>query len=141
MKVKDAMSKHVEFVGPETKLGECARKMRQLDIGALPVRKNGKIVGIITDRDICCRAVGEVGDGRDPTTLEAKEIMTGVVASCFDDDDCVDAAHLMMEKHLRRLAVMDRKHALVGVLSVDDIARYSHNLAGEILDAAAPEPH
>ncbi len=82
-----------------------------------------------------------MGDGRDPMKLEAKEIMTKAVASCFDDDDCVDAARLMTAKHLRRLAVMDRGHALVGVLSVDDIARYSHDLAGEVIEAAAPESH
>ena len=141
MQVKDAMSKKVEFVGPETRLRECARKMRLLSIGVLPVRDNGKIIGFITDRDICCRAVGEVGDIRDPTTLTAKEIMTRTVASCFDDDDCTKAARLMKAKHLRRLAVMDHQQAMVGLLSVDDLARFYPTLAGEVLESAAPRAH
>jgi CBS domain-containing protein len=138
MLVKDAMSTHVESVTPNTTVQECARKMRQTDIGALPVWENGQMIGIVTDRDICCRTVG---DGRDPATMTAQEVMTREVASCFDDEDCGNAARLMKTKHLRRLAVMDRKQKIVGLLSVDDIARYSHDLAGEVLEAAAPRPH
>lgn len=138
MLVKEAMSSHIDFVSPESTLQECARKMRQTNIGALPVQQNGKLIGIVTDRDICCRAVG---DGRDPATMKAREIMTSEVSSCFDDQDCTEAAGLMKEKHLRRLAVTDRKQQLVGLLSVDDIARFSHELAGDVLASAAPWPH
>lgn len=138
MLVKDAMSAHVDFITPDTTLEECARKMRESNIGALPVRQNGKLIGIVTDRDICCRAVG---DGRDPATMKVQEIMTGEISSCFDDQDCTEAARLMKEKHLRRLAVTDRKQELVGLLSVDDLARCSHELAGDVLEAAAPWPH
>jgi CBS domain-containing protein len=67
--------------------------------------------------------------------------MTVDVASCFDDDDCTDAAQVMETKHVRRLAVFNRKNAVVGLLSVDDLARYSPALAGRVLDAASPWPH
>jgi CBS domain-containing protein len=139
MLVKDAMSTKVETVAPDTTLQECARKMRRMDIGALPVWSDGSLVGMVTDRDICCRAVG---DGRDPAIVTARDVMSKNIASCYDDEDCTDAARTMRAKHLHRLVVMDRKKkAMVGLLSVDDVARYSHDLAGEILEAAAPWPH
>jgi CBS domain-containing protein len=138
MFVKDAMSSYLESVAPDTTVQECARKMRKADIGMIPVRENGKLIGIVTDRDVCCRAVG---DGRDPATMKVREIMTSEVASCFEDQDCAEAAKLMKAKRLRRLTVMDRGQKVVGLLSVDDLARYSHELAGEVLEAAAPWPH
>jgi Mg/Co/Ni transporter MgtE len=59
----------------------------------------------------------------------------------FEDQDCKEAARMMKNKGLRRLTVMDRQHVTVGILSVDDLARCSHDLAGEVLEAAAPWPH
>jgi CBS domain-containing protein len=138
MLVKEAMSTHVEAVAPTTTVRECARKMNQLDIGALPVSENGQLVGIVTDRDICCRSVVS---GRDPASMTARDIMTGDVSSCFEDQDCSEAARLMQEKHVRRLMVLNRSRAMVGTFSVDDLARYSHDLAGAVLEAAAPWPH
>lgn len=138
MLIKEAMSTHVEAIAPNTTVRDCARKMDQLDVGALPVSENGRLVGMVTDRDICCRTVVS---GRDPGTMTAREIMTGNVASCFEDQDCAEAAHLMQEKHVRRLTVMNRNRAMVGIFSVDDLARYSHDLAGAVLEAAAPWPH
>ena len=138
MLVKEAMSTHVASITPDTTVRECARKMRKTDVGALPVWEDGQLVGIVTDRDVCCRAVG---DGRDPESITAREIMTSQTASCFEDQDCADAAQIMKAQRLRRLAVMSRTQKMVGLLSVDDLARYSHDLAGEILEAAAPWPH
>lgn len=138
MLVKDAMSTHIESAAPDTSVQECARKMRQTDVGALAVQENGRLIGIVTDRDVCCRAVG---DNRDPATMKAREVMTTNISSCFEDQDCAEAARLMKEKHLRRLAVNNRQQELVGLLTVDDLARYSHRWAGEILEAAAPWPH
>ena len=138
MLIKEAMSTHVEAVAPTTTVRECARKMTQLDIGALPVFDNGRLVGMVTDRDVCCRTIVS---GRDPGTATAREIMTGEVAFCFEDQDCAEAARLMQDKHVRRLTVMNRDRAMVGIFSVDDLARYSHDLAGTVLEAAAPWPH
>jgi CBS domain-containing protein len=138
MLIKETMSSKVETVSPNTSVQQCALMMRRMDIGALPVWENGQLLGIVTDRDVCCRAVG---DGRDPAAVEVREIMSRDLSSCYEDDDCVEAARLMKEKHLRRLPVINRQHALVGMVSVDDLARYSHDLAGEILELAAPWPH
>jgi CBS domain-containing protein len=138
MRVKEAMSTMVETVSPNTSIHECARRMRRMDIGALPVWENGKPVGMVTDRDICCRVVG---DSRDPASLTARDIMTSDVNACSEEDDCVEAARLMQRNRQRRLIVLDNAKKLVGLLSVDDIARYSHDLAGEVLEASSPWPH
>lgn len=138
MLVKECMSAKIETVAPEAPLQECAQKMRDLDIGSLAVWEDGKLAGIVTDRDICCRAVAE---GRDIAATFARDVMSEDVACCFDDYDYEVAAHLMESKHLRRLAVMDRENRMVGILTVDDLARHSHILAGEVVSAAAPAAH
>jgi len=138
MLVKEAMSTKIETIAPKTTVRECARKMNQMDIGLLAVWEDGKLIGVLTDRDICCRAVA---GGRDPATATARDIMTRDAASCFEDQDCTEAARIMEQKHVRRLTVMNHKNAMVGLLSVDDLARYSHDLAGEVLEAASPWHH
>lgn len=135
MLVKEIMSPKVETVGPDLSVQESARKMRELNVGSLPVWDNSKLIGMVTDRDISCRAVA---DGRDPAKTKVREIMTKNITTCFDDQDCADAAKLMEDKHIRRLAVLNRDKAMVGFLSVDDLARCSHELAGEVLEAARP---
>jgi predicted transcriptional regulator len=138
MRVKEVMSTHLETVAPRTTIQECARRMDQAGVGAVQVWDEGKPVGLVTDRDICCRAVGL---GKGPMETTVGEIMTRRVTSCFDDDDCTEAARLMRSKGVRRLIVTNRKEVMVGILSVDDLARCSHQLAGEVLESVAPWPH
>ncbi len=138
MLVREVMSAHLETIAPGATIQECAKKMSQLGVGALPVWQDGQPVGVITDRDICCRAIGA---GKDPAKTPVRAIMTGAMASCFEDQDCQDAARLMKEKGVRRLTVVDHNRAMVGVLSVDDLARCSHDLAGDVLETVAPWPH
>jgi CBS domain-containing protein len=138
MLVKDVMSTRIEAIAPTATVRECARKMDQVGVGLLPVSQNGKLVGVVTDRDICCNVVAS---GRDPATVTAREIMQSDVASCFEDQDCTEAARLMEDKGVRRLPVINRQQAMVGLLSVDDLARCSHDLAGQVLEAVAPWPH
>ncbi len=135
MLVKEVMTAKVESVEPGLSLRETAGKMRDMNIGSMPVWENGKMIGMITDRDICCRAVAE---GRDLAATKVREIMSKDVTYCFDDQDCSEAAHVMGDKHIRRLAVFNRNKAMVGFLSVDDLARCSHDLAGDVLEAASP---
>lgn len=138
MLVKECMSTKIETVAPDLPIQECASKMRDLAIGSLAVCEDGKLIGMVTDRDICCRAVA---DGREIATTIARDIMSQDVASCFEDYSYEEAAHLMESKHLRRLAVMNRDNRMVGILSVDDVARHSQILAGEVVKAAAPAAH
>ncbi len=138
MLVREVMSTRLETIAPATTVQECAKKMTQLGVGVLPVWQDGQPVGVVTDRDICCRAVGA---GKDPAKTPVRAVMTDKVTNCFDDQDCKEAARLMKDKGVRRLTVVDRKQAMVGVLSVDDLARCSHDLAGEVLEAVAAWPH
>ena len=138
MQVKDVMSTRLETVAPRTTILDCASRMDHAGVGALQVWEDGQPVGLITDRDICCRVVAL---GKDPRSTPVGEIMTKQVTSCFEDQDCTEAAGLMRDKGVRRLIVLSRKQAMVGILSVDDLARCSHDLAGEVLEAVAPWPH
>jgi CBS domain-containing protein len=138
MLVKEAMSTNIEAVGPGTTAQECASKMDRSGIGLLPVWQDGGLIGVVTDRDICCRVVA---GGRDPAKTTAREIMTAGAASCFEDEDCTEAARVMEKRNVRRLMVLNRNKAMVGLLSVDDLARFSPDLAGKVLEAASPWPH
>ena len=133
MKVKELMTKKVEFTTPTTTTKEAAHMMYDLHVGVLPVMEGDRLVGIITDRDICCKVVA-TGHGAGWTLVE--EVMTKDVATCFDDQNVGDATKVMIENHVRRLAVIDHKNTMVGLLSVDDLARSSHDMASSVLEAS-----
>ncbi len=135
MKVQEIMTTTVESIAPDKTLRQAARRMSDLGVGSLPVMQDGRLLGIITDRDISCFAVAM---GRDPNSTEVQKAMTREVTTCFDDQDIADAAQPMSERHIRRLAVLDHDNRVRGLLSVDDLARVSHDLAGGVLQAATP---
>jgi CBS domain-containing protein len=135
MKVKEVMHKGVTCVEPETTVTNIARRMRQEDIGAIPVKANGSLVGIVTDRDIACRAFGDSGDISRKT---ARDVMSQNVVCCTEDDDVDKAIALMEEKHIRRLPVTDGRKAPIGMLSLGDISHsVGKNLSGEVLRAVS----
>ena len=135
MKVQEVMSTKVESIAPGASLRQAARKMSNLGIGSLPVIDDGRLLGIITDRDISCHAVAL---GRDPNSTEIHKVMSKDVTTCFDDQEINDAATLMASHHIRRLAVVNHDQQVIGVLSVDDLAHVSPDLAGTVLEAATP---
>ena len=135
MKVRDIMTTKVESLKPTTVLRTAARKMSELNIGSMPVvDDNGKLLGIITDRDI---SVYAIAIGRNPQDTEVQKVMSHDVATCLADQELSDAASIMEQRHVRRLAVMDNNE-LSGFLSVDDLAQVSCDLAGAVLEAATP---
>lgn len=135
MKTQELMTSHVETIGPNESTKDAAVKMRNLHIGALLVVDKGELLGIITDRDICCKVTAT---GRDAVMTQVREVMMKDVATCFDDQDIADAAKIMADKHIRRLPVIHHDKSLAGLLSIDDLARSSHELAGTVLEAARP---
>src|SRR5262249_45252353 len=92
MQVHDVMTRGVECVAPDTTLQEAARKMKELDVGPMPVCDNDRLVGMLTDRDIAVRAVAE---GRDPKTARVRDAMTEGINYCYEDDDVAVAARQM----------------------------------------------
>jgi CBS domain-containing protein len=120
MQLKDVMARDVEVIAPDASLREAAEKMRALDIGSVPVCDGRRLIGMVTDRDITVRAVAE---GRDPALARVRDVMTPDVTYCYEDDDVKDAARLMGERQIRRLAVLDRgSKQLVGMVSLGDVA-------------------
>src|SRR5258706_8406610 len=119
MLLKDVMTRNVEEIPPQMTLKDAAAKMKSLDVGALPVCENNKLVGMITDRDIATRAVAQ---GLDPTETCACDAMTSGVVYCYEDQDTREAARIMEENQIRRLLVFDRNQGAVGIVSLGDIA-------------------
>jgi len=106
MKVKEAMHKGVEWRSPDTPVSEIARLMREHDVGAVPIGENDRLVGMVTDRDIVCRSCT---NGRDPDMVKAREVMTPGIIYCVEDQEISDALHLMEDKKIRRLPVLNAK--------------------------------
>ena len=132
MQVSQAMTPDVVSVPPDTTLMEAARLMKGLDVGPLPVRDDGRLIGVVTDRDITVRATAE---GRDPLTTEVREVMTPNVVYCRQDEDVREVAKLMQDAQLRRLLVVDGEMRLVGIVSLGDLVLHSGDdkLAGKTL--------
>jgi CBS domain-containing protein len=138
MQVKDIMTSNPECVTPEDSLQDAARRMRNLDVGPLPICDNDRLAGMITDRDIVVRAVAE---GRNPQTTKVGEVMTGEVIYCFEDQDVREAARTMQERQVRRLVVLDRDKRLVGIVALGDLAigTGDQQKSGEVLrDVSEP---
>jgi CBS domain-containing protein len=120
MKVQDVMTRDVHSCRPDTNLSMAAMQMWDGDFGVLPVENGGRIVGMITDRDICMAAATKHCD---PATIQVDEVITGQVHSCSPDTDIREALKVMQRNKVRRLPVInadDRK--LVGMLSLNDVA-------------------
>lgn len=132
MKLKDVMTKQVEVIKSEANLQEAALKMKDLDVGSLPVCDGDRVVGIVTDRDIAIRAVAE---GLDPKNTSIKRVMSVDLDYSYEDDDVQEAARLMEQKQIRRLPVMSPDKKLVGIVALGDIAvnQGEDCFAGEIL--------
>ena len=135
MKVKEAMHNGVEWAAPQTPIPEIARRMRDLDIGAIPVGENDRLIGMVTDRDIACRAVA---NGADLGTLTARDVMSKGIFYCRDSEELEDAMRIMEQKQVRRLPVIDDQKRMVGILSLGDIADATpHELSGEVVAAVS----
>jgi CBS domain-containing protein len=119
MKIRDIMTPGVEYVWSDDTLQEAAVKMKDLDVGPLPVCDRDHITGILTDRDITIRAVA---NGLDPRSTRVRDVMTRDVISCHEDEDVEVAARLMQERQVRRLLVLNQDEQLVGIVSLGDLA-------------------
>jgi predicted transcriptional regulator len=134
MKVKDAMHEGCEWVSPDTSVTEIAKRMRTSDIGAVPVGENDKLIGMVTDRDICCKGVA---NGHDIGQLTARDVMTSGIVFCRDTDEVEDAADLMESRRIRRLPVIDKNKRMVGILSGDISHAASSKVTYEVAKAVS----
>ena len=135
MEIAKIMHAPAEWVEADTPVAEVARRMKDEDIGAVPVGRDDRLIGMVTDRDLALRVLGE---GRDPTTTTAEQVMTAGVVWCLTTQTVEDAAHMMEQKKIRRLPVIDENKRLVGMLSLGDIAdAMPRQLLGEVVTAVA----
>jgi CBS domain-containing protein len=134
MRVKEVMTQGVECVRPNDSLAAVAQKMKDLDVGALPVcGDDDRLKGMITDRDVTVRATAGCCD---PGGTCVKDVMTPHIIYAFDDQDVTEAARLMKENQVRRLPVLNRDKRLVGIVSLGDLAVKTgdEGLSGEALE-------
>ncbi|QCO57595.1 CBS domain-containing protein (plasmid) [Pseudorhodobacter turbinis] len=131
MLVRDIMQKRVSFVGPNASVHAAAALMQDRDIGILPVCEDGKPIGVVTDRDLAMRLLADVGVCAE---MPVRAVMTPQVYFCHADQDITVAAHMMGDWQIRRLLVCDVNGALMGIVSLGDMARdASEELAGQTL--------
>lgn len=121
MKVRELMARDVKCCGTYNTLNTAAQMMWDNDIGCVPiVERDGRVIGMLTDRDICMAAYTQ---GVSLTGALVTSAMSKELFSCAPDDDVAFAEKLMREKQVRRLPVIDAGGRLVGILSLNDIAR------------------
>jgi CBS domain-containing protein len=119
MLVQEIMTRGAECISLDGTVREAAEKMRQRNVGTLPVLDRGRLVGVVTDRDITVRATAL---GWRPECTPVRDVMTPQILFCFDDQDVTEAAALMRDKQVRRLVVLDREQRITGILSLGDLA-------------------
>jgi CBS domain-containing protein len=132
MRLSEIMTREVEVIQPDDSLRSAARKMRDRNIGFLPVCDGEELMGVLSDRDITIRALA---DGMDVNVMLGRDLMTTPAIYCFEDQDVSEAAKIMEENQIRRLVVLSRDDKrLVGVISLGDLARNGTNeLSGKVL--------
>lgn len=117
---REIMTGGAECAGENETLADAAKKMRDLDVGSLPIcGEDNRLKGMITDRDIVVKCIAVGGD---PTTAKVGEFAQGKPVTIGADDDIDEAYSTMVEHQLRRLPVIDG-HDLIGMVSQADLAR------------------
>jgi CBS domain-containing protein len=145
MKLREIMSDNVEVIYPDDTLQTAAEKMRDRDIGFLPVCDGERLIGVLTDRDLITRALA---DGLEVKAMLGRDLVTSPAIYCFDDQSVDEAAKLMHDNQIRRLVVLSRDKQMVGVISLGDLAMTADDkLSGDVLQsvsepmsASRPEP-
>ena len=119
MLISELMTKSVEWTTPNTTLTEAARRMRDRNIGCLPVGAANSFTGILTEKDLTTRATAE---GIDPTNTTVQTIMTTSVTYCQDTDSVEDALRTMETRKIHHLPVRNASNNIVGIVSLSDLA-------------------
>ncbi len=118
-RISDIMTRSVALVGRDETLQTAARRMKEMDVGALPVTDGKALVGMVTDRDITVRGVAE---GMVAQESLVSDVMTNEVRWCSEDDSVATVMAQMGEQQVRRLAVLDARHEIVGIVALGDFA-------------------
>ena len=138
MKVSDAMTSQVSTAAPTDTVRKVAQVMAHVETGAVPIVQDGKVVGLVTDRDIVLRVVAE---GRSFDSPISEAMSEGDVQSVREDDVLADATAKMASHQIRRLVVLNEAGKLTGILSLGDVAKdYGAKQVGKTLEEISAEP-
>ncbi|MEX2579533.1 MAG: CBS domain-containing protein [Verrucomicrobiales bacterium] len=130
------MTRNPEYITPETTLQEAAKRMRDLDVGLLPVGDGSKVKGMLTDRDITVRATARAWD---PKSGVAGEVMTPEVVYAYEDQELEEAIQIMEDNKIRRLIILDRDRNMAGIVALADLAVLTEEAdqKAEVLEAVS----
>lgn len=123
MIVREIMNKKVDVINFDRPVREAAEMMAHGNYGALPVERDDKMVGMITDRDIALRVVG----GNKNLSSKVGECMSTGIEYCFDDEDVGILAEKMKIGQIHRIPIVNREKKLVGIVSTKELVRNAHN--------------
>jgi CBS domain-containing protein len=137
MYVRDIMTADVIVASPDDDLMRAAQLMESNDFGSLPIGDNGRLIGMLTDRDITVRAVAR-GLGPD---AKVRDVMTTDIECVRDTDSVAEAASRMEDMQVRRLPVVDESDKLVGIVSLGDLAQSEPDDAGDALQGISQPSH
>jgi CBS domain-containing protein len=127
MLVRDIMTRDVQLLTPHDTIQSAAQRMRDDDIGSLPVAEGDRLVGYVTDRDLVVRGLAQ---GLSADT-HVHDVMTDQVLYCFDDEDVEEVAVNMADNQVRRLPVLSRDKRLVGIVALGDLATKGGDASAE----------
>lgn len=132
MLVRDVMHKKAKVINFQDSVEAAAKLMVSEDCGSIPVEKDDRMIGMLTDRDIAIRVVAK---GKDPKKTKVQDVMSEGINYCFEEDSLDEASTKMSGKKHRRLPVINKERRLVGMLSLGDIARKDQaaKVSGDIL--------
>jgi CBS domain-containing protein len=135
---RDVMSQGAECIGENESLLQAAKKMSELDVGALPIcGEDDRLKGMLTDRDIVIKCLAQ---GKDPDSTNAGEFAQGKPVTIGADDSISEAIQTMKEHKVRRLPVIDGQR-LVGIVSQGDLAQSAEeDDVGELVEVISAAP-
>ena len=130
MQIAEIMTRNVRDIAPQRSIREAARLMDELNVGLIPVCEDGKLVGVVTDRDITVRATAA---GSPPDTTPVMSVMTTDPRTCREQDEVATAVRVMNDHQVRRIPVLDESGRLSGILALGDVAEAEPAMAGSVL--------
>jgi CBS domain-containing protein len=136
-KVSDVMTREIHLATPDQSIASAAAEMAKADVGSLPVSDADRLVGMITDRDIAVRAVAKGLGAETPV----RNVMTGSIKYCYEDQDVDEVARNMADLGVRRLPVVNRDKRLVGFVALSNIVQAGDGRSKDTLLRGVATPH
>lgn len=116
--IQEVMTRNVQTISTQDTVQRAAQLMDELNVGAIPVLDDGRLVGMVTDRDITVRSVAV---GQDPTATRVGDVMSTDVRTCTIDQRVEDVLAQMADVQIRRVPVIDANGQVIGIVSLGDV--------------------